>query len=141
MKRDKRVETGMRYLGHGLGIAGKINGVRAASPSKQSNLLLSAVSAGLNAGGSMMRDSRMSHHQSPAAPASQQAPVYNNYCFSHDSFNNDQPEELDYAEAENQEVDENAEYAYDDQEEQQYLDQGENDANEAYWQQEQQQAQ
>ncbi|KAL8950861.1 MAG: hypothetical protein Q9222_003138 [Ikaeria aurantiellina] len=141
MKRDKRVETGMRYLGHGLGIAGKINGVRTASPSKQSNLLLSAVSAGLNAGGSMMRDSRMSHHQSPAAPASQQAPVYNSYYFSNDSFNNAQPDELNYAEAEYQDADENAEYDYEDPEEQQYLDQGENDDNEAYWQQEQQQMQ
>ena len=69
MKRDKRIETGMRYLGHGLGIAGKVNGVRAASPSKQSNLLLSAVSAGLNAGGSMMRDRTSNHHAAAQQPA------------------------------------------------------------------------
>lgn len=75
MKRDKKIEMGMRYLGQGLGIAGKINGVRAASPSKQNKMMLSAVSAGLSFGGSMMRD--RSSHQHPAAPAQQPAGEYN----------------------------------------------------------------
>lgn len=44
----------MLYLGHGLGIAGKINGVRSASPSKQTSTLLFAVSVGLSAGGSII---------------------------------------------------------------------------------------
>lgn len=64
-KRDKRIMRGVQYLGDGLGIAGKINGVRAASPSKQSNAMVSAVSAGLSFGGSMMKD-RTSHNHAAA---------------------------------------------------------------------------
>lgn len=67
-KRDKRIQSGMQYLGQGLGIVAKVNGVRSASPSKQTSTLLSAVSMGLSAGGSMFGGR---NHQA-AAPAAQQ---------------------------------------------------------------------
>ncbi|KAL9000622.1 MAG: hypothetical protein Q9188_005632 [Gyalolechia gomerana] len=79
-KRNKRIMRGVQYLGHGLGIAGKINGVRAASPSKQSNAMVSAVSAGLSFGGSMMKD-RTSHNHA-AAPTPTLAEIDDN---PHDS--------------------------------------------------------
>ncbi|KAL8728543.1 MAG: hypothetical protein Q9181_005311 [Wetmoreana brouardii] len=144
MRRHQNLEKGMGYLGQGLGIAGKINGVRSASSSKQSNLLFSAVSAGLNLGGSMMRDTRMSQQDAAASPAQQPA-VYNNYYFSNDSFANTQPNAQSYAESEYEQAEE--EDYVGQPNEQQYLDNnmddhqafyGEEDSNEWQWQQQQQ---
>ncbi|KAL8698122.1 MAG: hypothetical protein Q9201_006747 [Fulgogasparrea decipioides] len=145
MRRHQNLEKGIGYLGQGLGIAGKLNGARSTSPSKQSKLLFSAVSAGLNLGGSMMRDTGMSQHQAAASPAQQPA-VYNNYYFSNDSFANTQPDEQHYAESEYEQAEEE-DYSGQPNEQQ---DQGnimddhqasyaEDDSNEWQWEQQQQQ--
>lgn len=68
MKRAKRMETGIHYLGQGLGMA-----IKTASPSKESKLMLGAVSMSLSAGGSMMRDSRRSDEHRAALNAQQPA--------------------------------------------------------------------
>ncbi|KAL8932237.1 MAG: hypothetical protein Q9216_006916 [Gyalolechia sp. 2 TL-2023] len=112
-KRDKRIMQGVQYLGHGLGIAGKINGVRAASPSKQSNAMVSAVSAGLSFGGSMMKD-RTSHNHA-AAPS----PVYNNYYYSSDNVGTGHSNQPSYTAPEYEEIDDHPDDSSDHQ--QQYL--------------------
>lgn len=101
-KRDKRIMQGVSYLGHGLGIAGKVNGVRAASPSKQSNAMLSAVSAGLSFGGAMMKDRTSQSHAAAPSPA---PAVYNHYYYSNDNFGRPQSNQHDYAEPEYEEID------------------------------------
>ncbi|KAL8809020.1 MAG: hypothetical protein Q9200_003798 [Gallowayella weberi] len=87
-KRDQRITRGVGLVGQGIGIAG------AKGPVKQGQVLFSAIGAGLGAGGSMMRQS----NQRPMGQVVQQpAPVYNNYYFSNNSFDNPQQEEQGYA--------------------------------------------
>ncbi|KAL9027481.1 MAG: hypothetical protein Q9196_004004 [Gyalolechia fulgens] len=115
-KRDKRIMQGVQYLGQGLGLVGKINGVRAASPSKQSNAMLSAVSAGLSFSGSMMKD-RASHNHA-AAPTPTPA-VYNNYYYSSDHFGSGQSDQQIYTGPEYEEMDDDPDDSQEQQ--QQYL--------------------
>ncbi|KAL8804334.1 MAG: hypothetical protein Q9182_002616 [Xanthomendoza sp. 2 TL-2023] len=104
-KRDQRITRGVGLVGQGIGIAG------AKGPVKQGQVLLSAIGAGLGAGGSMMRQS----NQRPVGQVVQQpAPgisvpsdtqeiadtcmvVYNNYYFSSNSFDTPPQEEQGYA--------------------------------------------
>ncbi|KAL8770555.1 MAG: hypothetical protein Q9209_003811 [Squamulea sp. 1 TL-2023] len=77
-KRKQRLSQGVGLVGQGLGFAG------AKGPAKQGQVMISALSAGLGLGSSMMRQS---NQQRPMAQASNQpAPVYNNYYFSSSSM-------------------------------------------------------
>ncbi|KAL8847421.1 MAG: hypothetical protein Q9221_007531 [Calogaya cf. arnoldii] len=62
-KRKQRIHQGFGLVGQGLGLAG------AKGPVKQGQVMLSAVSAGMGLGGSVMRQS---HSQRPMAQASNQ---------------------------------------------------------------------
>ncbi|KAL8670713.1 MAG: hypothetical protein Q9168_004762 [Polycauliona sp. 1 TL-2023] len=87
LKRRQRISQGVGLVGQGLGMAG------AKGPLKQGQVMLSAVSAGMGLGGSMMRPSNA---QRPMAHNSNQpAPVYNNYYFSNSSFDQSQQQEVD----------------------------------------------
>lgn len=62
-KRKQRINQGFGLVGQGLGIAG------AKGPVKQGQVMISAISAGMGLGGSMMRQS---NPQRPMAQASNQ---------------------------------------------------------------------
>ncbi|KAL8994614.1 MAG: hypothetical protein Q9169_005458 [Polycauliona sp. 2 TL-2023] len=88
MKRKQRISQGVGLVGQSLGIAG------AKGPLKQGQVMLSAVSAGMGLGNTMMRQSNA---QRPMAQNSNQpAPdvtVYNNYYFSNSSIDQSQQQE------------------------------------------------
>ena len=67
LKRERSMEKGLKYLGDGLTVATKLSGLSSSSSSKQSGLMLSAVSAGLNLGSNVMKDNRQ-HEAKPERP-------------------------------------------------------------------------
>ncbi|KAL8777605.1 MAG: hypothetical protein Q9213_007791 [Squamulea squamosa] len=115
-KRKQRVAQGVGLVGQGLGFAG------AKGPVKQGQVVISALSAGLGLGGSMMRQS---NQQRPMA-SNQPAPVYNNYYFSMDQ--SQQQDDQGYA---YQEADDDQQQYYEEYDEEEF----------GAWQQQQQQQQ
>lgn len=126
LRHEKSMEKGLKYLGDGLTVATKLSGLGSSSSSKQSGLLLSAVSAGLNLGSSAMKNSRMSDQHAAAVTNPAQTntgrsfltdqlrlfltrcAVYNNYYMSNDHVGAQQ--ELDESYEEEEEDDDEPEY-------------------------------
>ena len=69
LKRDQRIEKGIKYLGGSLGVVGQANAVRVGRQAKQSKMLFSAIGAGVNLGGTMMKDK--TNQNAAQAPAMQ----------------------------------------------------------------------
>ena len=69
LRRERSMEKGLKVAGDVLTVATKLSGLSSSSSSKQSGLMLSAVSAGLNLGSNVMKDNNRKNDDGGGRPA------------------------------------------------------------------------